>query len=106
MSKYLEKRGEEPGIQAMLACGMISSGTGMICTAPINIIRTRIQSNGLLQPADRYAGPMDVFHRTMKQEGFLGFYRGMVPAMMKVLPATSISYAIYGWLNQHYKSAL
>jgi hypothetical protein len=28
-------------------------------------------------------------------EGFVGFYRGLVPNILKVIPAVSISYLIY-----------
>ena len=34
-----------------------------------------------------------------KEGGFKGLYRGMVPNSMKVIPATSISYAMYGYLD-------
>lgn len=33
----------------------------------------------------------DIWHN----EGMIGFYRGMVPNLMKVIPSVSISYLVY-----------
>lgn len=30
-----------------------------------------------------------------RDEGIVGFYRGMIPNMLKVIPAVSISYLVY-----------
>ena len=38
---------------------------------------------------------MSVMKNIMKNEGLKGFYRGMGPNMFKVIPAVSISYAIF-----------
>jgi solute carrier family 25 phosphate transporter 23/24/25/41 len=70
----------------------------MLATYPINLIRTRLQAAGL--PANQgtaaaYAGPMDVVRQTAKADGLRGFYRGLLPNMLKVLPATGISYSVF-----------
>ena len=38
---------------------------------------------------------VSVFKKIIKQEGFSGLYRGVVPNFVKVLPAVSISYVVY-----------
>jgi solute carrier family 25 phosphate transporter 23/24/25/41 len=35
----------------------------------------------------------------LKTDGIPGFYRGIVPSLAKVLPASSISYAVYDILS-------
>jgi solute carrier family 25 phosphate transporter 23/24/25/41 len=71
----------------------------MLATYPVNLIRTRLQAAGL--PANQgtaaaaYAGPMDVVRQTVKADGLRGFYRGLLPNMLKVLPATGISYSVF-----------
>lgn len=47
---------------------------------------------------------MDVGNAIRKvwgDQGFRGFYRGLAPSLMAVMPATSISYATYEYLNAH-----
>jgi len=42
-SKWYSAHGQEPGVAILLCGGMISSTTAMICTYPLNLIRTRLQ---------------------------------------------------------------
>jgi solute carrier family 25 phosphate transporter 23/24/25/41 len=37
----------------------------------------------------------DVFWKTLKDEGFRGFYKGLIPNLLKVVPAASITYMVY-----------
>ena len=49
------------------------------------------RSNG----ADAYRGMSDVFMRTYQKEGARGFYKGLFPNLLKVIPAASITYMVY-----------
>lgn len=42
-----------------------------------------------------YTGMFDAFWRTFQQEGFRGFYKGLFPNLLKVVPAASITYMVY-----------
>lgn len=42
-----------------------------------------------------YRGMSDVFWKTLKTEGFVGFYKGLIPNLLKVVPAASITYMVY-----------
>jgi solute carrier family 25 phosphate transporter 23/24/25/41 len=54
----------------------------------------RLQAQPLNAP-DRYKGMGDVFKKTLAHEGLLGFYKGLVPNLLKVVPAASITYLVY-----------
>lgn len=45
--------------------------------------------------AASYKGMSDAFWRTLQHEGFRGFYRGIFPNMLKVVPSASITYLVY-----------
>jgi solute carrier family 25 phosphate transporter 23/24/25/41 len=93
-SRVYSARGEEPGVSAVLACGMISSTMAMLCTYPINLVRTRLQASGMPGTTE-YAGPLDVVRQAVRAGGLGALYQGLLPNLLKVLPATSISYAVY-----------
>lgn len=40
-------------------------------------------------------GMISAFNDIRQEEGFRGFYRGILPNFMKVLPAVGISYVVY-----------
>ena len=70
-------------------------------TYPIALIRTRRQGQIVPLPNmdQRKSHPLLPATTMLKQiwqnEGLVGFYRGLVPNMLKVIPAVSISYLVY-----------
>ena len=77
-------------VPLLLGCGMVSSGTATILTFPLNVIRTKARATG--EPFGAVLG-------MLQSQGWRAFYRGLVPCLAKVLPATSISYAAYEYLG-------
>mmetsp|Transcript_28122 Transcript_28122/g.46569 ORF Transcript_28122/g.46569 Transcript_28122/m.46569 type:complete len:519 (-) Transcript_28122:299-1855(-) len=89
-AEYLQQAKQESSVPLLLGCGMASSGTAAVLTFPLNVIRTKAQVSG------------DSFGRvvqSLQSQGWRSFYRGLVPCLAKVLPATSISYAAYEYLG-------
>ncbi|PWN48265.1 mitochondrial carrier [Violaceomyces palustris] len=93
---YIKYTGrEEPGVLALLAFGSLSGSVGATTVYPLNLVRTRLQAAGTPAHPQVYAGFMDAVRTTYKNEGVVGFYRGLVPSLAKVVPAVSISYVVY-----------
>lgn len=42
-----------------------------------------------------YKGMSGVFRETLRLEGVLGFYKGILPNLLKVVPSASITYLVY-----------
>ena len=42
-----------------------------------------------------YQGMSDVFWKTLEHEGYRGFYKGLFPNLLKVVPVASITYMVY-----------
>ncbi|KAI9178167.1 hypothetical protein LWI28_023485 [Acer negundo] len=84
----------EPGPLSQLGCGTVSGALGATCVYPLQVVRTRMQAQrGNTDTA--YKGMSDVFRRTFQHEGFRGFYKGLFPNLLKVVPSSSISYMVY-----------
>lgn len=84
-----------------LTCGAISSFAGQLVTYPISLLRIRRQGQIVPLPHmdQSKAHPVLPIPTMMKEiwqrEGLPGFYRGLVPNMLKVVPAVSITYLVY-----------
>lgn len=121
-AEVYETMGQEPSVPLMLTCGMISSTSAMMVTYPLNLIRTKLQMSGLDQvftervkkPGDRYtslpqfgrgAGAVGIAKEIYASRGIRGLYRGISGNLLKVVPATSISYTVYGWLDARFSLA-
>ncbi|KAK9463485.1 mitochondrial carrier domain-containing protein [Lipomyces oligophaga] len=79
----------------VLTMGALSGSVGASVVYPINFLRTRLQAQGTSAHPQTYTGMIDVFSKTVQHEGYLGMFRGLVPNLLKVAPAVSISYVVY-----------
>ncbi|KAF1968355.1 calcium dependent mitochondrial carrier protein-like protein [Bimuria novae-zelandiae CBS 107.79] len=99
-SRNARKRGchEEdaaPGGFMTAAIGGFSGAFGASVVYPINLLRTRLQSQGTVLHPRTYTGIVDVTRQTVKGEGMRGLFKGLTPNLLKVVPAVSITYVVY-----------
>jgi len=59
-------------------------------TYPYQVIRARLQDQ-----EKKYLGSLDCISKTVSGEGFKGFYKGLVPNLLRVVPATMITFVVY-----------
>ncbi|XP_072175418.1 mitochondrial substrate carrier family protein ucpB-like [Diadema setosum] len=80
-----------------LAAGATSGGLSSWITTPTDIIRIRIQGEGVLAPgqAPRYRGFLHAFSQIAKTEGVLGLYRGTVPTVQRAMILTAAQIPTY-----------
>ena len=66
-------------------CGSISKLVSVLITYPITTIRTRIQQNQFIaeNSTEKYRGLRDITLKLLCDEGYKGFYKGLVPNMMR-----------------------
>ncbi|KAL8965984.1 MAG: hypothetical protein Q9183_003584 [Haloplaca sp. 2 TL-2023] len=77
------------------AIGAFSGAFGASVVYPINLLRTRLQSQGTAIHPPTYTGIVDVTMKTIKNEGTRGLFKGITPNLLKVVPAVSITYVVY-----------
>jgi len=84
-----------PGNFSTAGIGAFSGAFGASAVYPINLLRTRLQSQGTAIHPPTYTGIWDVTVKTVRGEGFRGLYKGITPNLLKVVPAVSITYVVY-----------
>ncbi|KAJ5558894.1 hypothetical protein N7461_002866 [Penicillium sp. DV-2018c] len=77
------------------AIGAISGAFSASIVYPLNVLRTRLQTQGTIMHPPTYSGIGEVLRTTLKSEGPRGLYKGLTPNLLKVAPAMSISYVVY-----------
>lgn len=85
----------EPGGLMTAAIGGFSGAFGASAVYPLNVLRTRLQSQGTVLHPRTYTGIIDVTKQTIAGEGMRGLFRGLTPNLLKVVPAVSITYVVY-----------
>ncbi|KAF2496392.1 calcium dependent mitochondrial carrier protein-like protein [Lophium mytilinum] len=85
----------QPGGFMTAAMGAFSGAFGASAVYPLNLLRTRLQSQGTVLHPRTYTGIVDVTRQTIKGEGVRGLFKGLTPNLLKVVPAVSITYVVY-----------
>ena len=105
MSYSIQQR--EPSAIEILLTGSLSSICGQLVAYPMQVIRTKLQSQGqcinlklkdgsiVTKTCPEFGGIADCFKSTMLHDGIRGFYKGIAPNFLKAVPAISISYLVF-----------
>jgi len=93
--EYCERYSTDPSIMTLLACGSVSCISGQIVSYPLQRIRTLLQVQGMAGRETEFNGTLDCAVKTLRSAGVVGLYRGMLPNMLKSVPAIAISYATF-----------
>ena len=84
--------------------GAIAGTMAQTISYPMDLVRRRLQVQGFASDIDlgdkHYKGITDAFVRIFREEGIIGFYRGLVPNFIKVVPAISVSFYVYETMKQ------
>lgn len=107
--QYLTPEGDKnPSNWRKLLAGAISGAIAQTCTYPLyvtlltlheintdpdsDVLRRRFQINKMKSMGYKYKGIFDAIRIIASQEGFRGFYKGIVPNLLKVAPSMASSF--------------
>lgn len=64
---------------------------------PLDTIRRRMQNKEII-----YKNGFDAGKKILKHEGFLSFYKGLLPNILRMVPNTAIRFAIFDYLKRQF----
>ncbi|XP_028009784.2 calcium-binding mitochondrial carrier protein SCaMC-1-like isoform X5 [Eptesicus fuscus] len=82
----------EPGLMILLGCSTLSHTSGQIASFPLTLLRTRMQAQA---QKEKTTTMIRLIQDIYFKEGKMGFFRGLTPNIIKVLPAIVISCVAY-----------
>ncbi|KAF2682664.1 mitochondrial carrier [Lentithecium fluviatile CBS 122367] len=77
-----------------VVCGSIAGVVGKYIEYPFDTIKVRLQSQPNHLPL-QYTGPLDCFKKSLKQDGFIGIYRGISAPLIGAAVETSCLFFSY-----------
>src|SRR5210317_233788 len=90
---------EKLGFQLTLMCGAASGTLSTLVTFPFDTVRRRMQIQGQhFAPEERISGAQ-MIRSLLKKDGIKGFYRGLTPEVLKVIPMVGTMFTVYEFLK-------
>lgn len=76
----------------------LSKLTASIITYPYQLVRARLQDRH-----STYLGAVDCIKQTYRNESITGFYKGLTPNLLRVVPACAITFLVYENVSGYFK---
>lgn len=87
-------------IEALLL-GAASKVAAATVSYPYQVIRARLHmQREAVRELAHYRGPLDTIRKTWRAEGIVGFYKGLTPTVLRVLPSACVTFVVYEKLSQ------
>eukprot|EP01101_Sappina_pedata_P011736 TRINITY_DN7933_c0_g1_i1.p1 TRINITY_DN7933_c0_g1~~TRINITY_DN7933_c0_g1_i1.p1 ORF type:complete len:396 (-),score=143.92 TRINITY_DN7933_c0_g1_i1:101-1258(-) len=106
LKQYLPRR--QDGTVSPISTFAAGSAAGTIAQTiayPLDVVRRRLQVQSFdmsgIGKREIYSGTLDAFAKIYKHEGYKGFYRGLVPNYLKVVPAQGVQFFVWEWMRSH-----
>jgi len=91
-TQFTVEGNKDPSAVGKLAAGAVSGAVAQTCTYPFDVLRRRFQINTMSGMGFQYNGIWHALTSIVKQEGFRGLYKGIVPNLLKVAPSMASSW--------------
>lgn len=103
LSKDNITRDQLPSTYAMFAGAM--AGYGLWLTAyPADIIKSKLQTDALLPQQRKYKGALDCIKQTLKADGVKGFFRGLLPTLVRSPFANAATFVAFEWAAKNLRN--
>ena len=81
----------------MLLCGGLAGTISWIISYPQDVIKTRIQSDGMLGPP-QYKGALDCLKKSIAAEGYSVLFRGINSTIVRAFPTNAVTFTTVAWV--------
>ncbi|CAL9093088.1 unnamed protein product [Musa textilis] len=102
----------EPGapltVNQQVLCGAGAGVAVSFLASPTELIKCRLQAQSALADstassgAAKYGGPIDVAKHVVREAGFRGLYKGLVPTLARETPGNAAMFGVYEALKQYF----
>ncbi|CAJ1992665.1 mitochondrial carrier protein / MCP6 [Leishmania donovani] len=80
--------------------GMFSSTVAQTVSYPLNVIRTRLQTQGTNGRAKKYSGMVDCMVKMIRNKGVTSLFSGLTANYLKAVPASACTFVVFEWAQR------
>ncbi|KAJ6641259.1 Mitochondrial thiamine pyrophosphate carrier, partial [Pseudolycoriella hygida] len=102
----LQSKSNIPAAVALMN-GAMAGFLSKIMVYPMDLAKKRMQIQGFAEHRKNYGahfacnGMIDCFRNTVRQEGFLGLYKGMSPSIYKAALTSALNFGVYDQIRKY-----
>lgn len=85
---------EQPGIFYTLMAGGLAGVTSWIVSIPMDVIKTRLQADGINGEMRKYTGVVDCWNKSYQQEGLSFLTRGLSSTLIRAFPMNAVCFLV------------
>lgn len=82
-------------VTASSYAGSISGACSKLLVYPLDTVKRRLQAQAFFVSTNQYRGMLDCVHRIAVEETWRGFYRGVVPSVLKSSISAGLSFGFF-----------
>ena len=90
---------KNPNPLVNLLGGMSAGCFSTLGNNPFDVVKTRMQGAG----ASAYSSTLDCFSQILKKEGVVGYYKGVGPRLMRVVPGQGVIFMSFEGIQEQVK---
>ncbi|KAI7857916.1 mitochondrial carrier domain-containing protein [Circinella umbellata] len=98
-----DSQNQIPTAAKTFTSGMLAGSAATSITYPLDLLRTRFAMQGTHN--QQYTGMMQAIKLIYKTEGILGFYWGVWPTLMQIMPYMGLVFTTYDHIASTFKAA-
>jgi len=91
-----------PSTIQLLTWGGVAGAVAQTITYPLDVVRRIMQMQGFSSVHPTYTSTFDAMRYLYRTDKIRGFYRGLIPNYLKVIPSMSISFVVYEKLKESF----
>jgi solute carrier family 25 phosphate transporter 23/24/25/41 len=92
-------------LRTSLGVGFVASTVAQTVTYPLNLCRTKLQTQGVNGRCAPYNGMVHCLVSVVKAEGFRGLFAGMAPNLLKAVPSSMLMYVTFRRVQHFFEQA-
>lgn len=92
--EFLIRLNQDPGILSTLLAGGLAGIASWTFTIPVDVVKSRIQVDGMLASEQKYNGIIDCVRKSYQEEGLAFFSRGFASTLLRSFPMNAVCFLV------------
>lgn len=100
--EYLMRLKRDPGIAYTLFSGGTAGAFSWVLTIPIDVVKSRLQTDGMTGDCRKYTGMIDCFQKSYASEGTAFLTRGLSSTLLRAFPMNAVCFLVVSMTIKHW----